>query len=157
MNNRLTSVCVALTAALAATIAWSQSKPDRPSDPPAAAAKADPAGDTTVVDANDPRLRKLPLKREGAYILNKSARFAVAAGKQILWSKQLIFDDPQLRPMVLMPCQLLEDMEKIHKEQAASGRTVRFQVSGQVFIYHNQNYFLPTLFKQIPDRRNLNP
>ncbi|MDX1565410.1 MAG: hypothetical protein R3236_08400, partial [Phycisphaeraceae bacterium] len=152
MRNRLTSICLAMALALAATIGWSQSRNDPPVDLPAAEkkqsqTKADPTQSASVVSPDDPRLRKLPLKREGAYVLNKPARFATAAaaGQQILWSKQLIFDDPQLRPMILMPCQLLEDMEKIHKEQTAAGRTVKFQVSGQVFIYHNQNYLLPTL------------
>lgn len=46
-------------------------------------------------------------------------------------------------PMVLVPCRTLMQMERIAEHR---GEAATFTVSGQVFVYHNRNYLLPTMF-----------
>ncbi len=59
-------------------------------------------------------------------------------------------DDP---PVFLMPCQLLEKIERLSDEKGQQS----FLVSGQVFTYRNANYLLPTYAVPAPDRRNVQP
>jgi hypothetical protein len=54
--------------------------------------------------------------------------------------------------MYMMPCQMLEDMERIVAER---GDSIVFIVSGKVYVYRGSNYLLPNLMKLAPHRGNL--
>ena len=51
--------------------------------------------------------------------------------------------------MIMMPCQLLESMEKLISER---GDRVVFNTSGQVFVYKGANYLLPSIMREDYDR-----
>jgi len=97
------------------------------------------------------------LKREGQFIVLRRGRIKrTTGGAASPWmftfdADRSNLDDP---PMYLMPCRMLEDMEQIVEDR---GESVPFIISGQVFVYHNANYLLPTLMKLAPDRGNLEP
>ena len=103
-----------------------------------------------------PGAERTRLLREGQIIPMKRGRMVDAGVPTARWV--FVFDadagglaDP---PMYLMPCLMLEDMEKI---AAQRGDAAVFVVSGQVFTYHGANYLLPMLFQVAPDRGNLQP
>ncbi|QQE11538.1 hypothetical protein JD969_18925 [Planctomycetota bacterium] len=56
------------------------------------------------------------------------------------------------RPLIMQPCKKLESMETIVQEL---GDRVIFTVSGQVQLYRNNNYLLPTMVKVDYERDNL--
>ena len=55
-------------------------------------------------------------------------------------------------PMVIMPCQALENMERVVAER---GDHVVFQLAGQVFVYRGTNYLLPSIWRLPADRGNM--
>ncbi len=98
---------------------------------------------TPATDANaksdEPQTK---LVREGAFLVSRRGRMVKLRTNQ--WA--FVFDaDAQGKadaPMILQPCQRLEQMERI-AEQAGDSAT--FTVSGQVFTYRGRNYLLPSL------------
>ena len=55
-------------------------------------------------------------------------------------------------PVTLLPCQLLEKMEK---ETQRSGRLIKFRISGEITKYQGQNYMLLRKVLLVYDRGNL--
>ncbi len=103
-----------------------------------------------------PGVGEADLKREGQFVVLRRGRMMRATGGASPWlfvfdADRNNLDDP---PMYLMPCRMLEDMEQIVEDR---GEAVPFIISGQVFVYKNANYLLPTLMKLAPDRGNLEP
>jgi hypothetical protein len=104
-----------------------------------------------------PGVGKGQLKREGQFVVRRRGRMKRATGGAASpWmftfdADRANLDDP---PMYLMPCRMLEDMEQIVRDR---GESVAFIISGQVFVYHNANYLLPTLMELAADRGNLQP
>lgn len=103
-----------------------------------------------------PSLPEAQLRREGEFVVNRVGRlvygsesslplFAFAADSQA---------NPEA-PMVLMPCRMLEAMEKLVANNA--GQSPAITVTGQVFVYNGRNYLLPTLMRENIDRGNLEP
>ncbi|MBL1218876.1 MAG: hypothetical protein D8M59_15460 [Planctomycetes bacterium] len=92
---------------------------------------------------------------EGTIIVDRAGRMVRSdIGGEWLFTFEADRNGKQDPPMVLMPCRRLERMEKLMEERADA--TV-FRVSGQVFVYYDRNYLLPTWY-QIPyERNNLSP
>lgn len=57
-------------------------------------------------------------------------------------------------PMVILPCLLLERMERY---AARSGAYTAMLLSGRVYVYENRNYILPTMFQIPRERTAINP
>ncbi|MAE62357.1 MAG: hypothetical protein CMJ49_13500 [Planctomycetaceae bacterium] len=125
---------------------------------------ARPLGDATTRPAHDSphRMvghapgRKLPLRGEGQFVISRRGRMIGTQSPHLRWmftfdSDTDTLDDP---PMILLPCQLLEDMEQI---VAREGDAAAFTISGQIFVYHGANYLMPTMVKRVADRGNLQP
>ncbi len=99
------------------------------------------------------------LRREGQFIVSRRGRMVRAAGAPgttTPWMVVLEADSSNLAdpPMYLMPCQMLEDMESVIQQH---GESMVFILSGQVYVYRNSNYLLPTLMKLAPQKANLQP
>jgi len=98
------------------------------------ARSAGPAREGSVVFARRGRLRR---HRTGAWI------FVFDADAEGL-------ADP---PMILLPCLLLESMEKY----ARAGKNVPLLVSGHVHVYGRRTYLLPTVYRTPHERTSLTP
>lgn len=101
-------------------------------EPPGTKARAGGAGD------------KVKLLREGTFLTSRRGRMVRSSAGD--W--EYVFDadaqgnaDPA---MVLMPCLNLAGMEKTAEKR---GESTTFTVTGQVFVYHNRNYLLPTIYQ----------
>jgi len=127
-------------------------EPARPVDPTPPEPDAEPGRKIGVA----PGAKNTRLMREGQFVLTRRARMVRAAGGATPWVLSFEADTDGMAdpPMFVMPCRMLEDMEKIVGER---GDSVTFIVSGQAFVYRGANYLLPTLMKLAPDRGNLRP
>ncbi len=125
-------------------------EPARPAD------DADPADTPARAIGVAPGAKNTRLLREGQFILTRRARMIRAAGGVTPWVLSFEADKDGLAdpPMFIMPCRMLEDMEKVVADR---GDRATFIVSGQVFVYRGANYLLPTLMKLAPHRGNLQP
>ncbi|WP_432799841.1 hypothetical protein [Poriferisphaera sp. WC338] len=93
-----------------------------------------------------------PLLVDGTFIVNRRGRLIRSPeGLQIFVFESDARENPE-RPLILQPCKKLEGMETIVQEL---GDKVVFTLSGQVFLYRNNNYLLPTLFTVDYDRDNI--
>jgi hypothetical protein len=119
------------------------------------AADADP-DQTARPLGTAPGVTSTKLRREGQFIVGRRARMVRADGGVTPWALTFDADKDGMQdpPMFLMPCRMLEDMEKIIADRDDE---VAFMISGQVFVYRGANYLLPTLMKLAPDRGNLQP
>lgn len=95
------------------------------------------------------------LMPEGTIIVDRAGRMVRSdVGGEWLFTFETDRNGKQDPPMVLLPCRRLERMEKLLEERADA--TV-FRVSGQVYVYYDRNYLLPTWY-QIPyERNNISP
>lgn len=100
-----------------------------------------------------PGARRTELRREGDSVIMRRGRMVRAQGGASSWMFTFIADSDGLGdpPMYLMPCQLLEDMEEVVAEDEQTDRV--FIITGQVFVYHNANYLLPTVMQLAPPAR----
>ncbi len=94
------------------------------------------------------------LRREGQFIVTRRARMVATNSGIAQWMVTFEGDKDGMQdpPMYLMPCQMLEDMERTVKQ---NGDSVVFIISGQIFVYKSNNYLLPTLSVVAPKRGNL--
>jgi len=93
------------------------------------------------------------LRREGEFIVNRTGRVVRSSdGAHVLFIFDADDKESPEPPMILMPCQLLESMERIITER---GEDVEFVLSGEVFVYRKHNHLLPTMMKIAVDRGNL--
>ncbi len=93
------------------------------------------------------------LRREGEFVINRRGRLVRAAdGAHFLYTFDADSKGAPEAPMIMMPCQLLESMEKLISER---GDKVVFNTSGQVFVYKGANYLLPSIMREDYDRGNL--
>ncbi len=93
------------------------------------------------------------LRREGEFVIARRGRLLRSPNSSHMI---LQFDadgqqspDP---PMVMLPCRLLENMERLVQQNADR---VVFNITGQVFVYRGLNYLLPTMFTLAVDKGNL--
>ena len=96
------------------------------------------------------------LVREGQFIVNRRGHIqrTGAGGGQVLFVFEADNEQSPETPMVLVPCQMLQNMEDIVYER---GETTTFLLSGQVLTYRGTNYLLPSMMKIALDRGNLQP
>lgn len=90
-----------------------------------------------------------PLRREGEFVLNRRGRMVRSAdGQHAIFVFDSNSENAVEPPMILMPCQLLENMEDLVRDR---GDDMTFEVSGQVFVYRGANYLLPTMMRHRPN------
>ncbi|MFW5681723.1 MAG: hypothetical protein ACOC1G_01845 [Phycisphaeraceae bacterium] len=93
------------------------------------------------------------LRREGEFIVSRRGRLVRSEdGAHVLFVFEADARDAPERPMIMMPCRMLESMEEIVADR---GSDVEFILSGEVFVYRKNNYLLPTMMKIAIDRGNL--
>lgn len=81
---------------------------------------------------------------EGTFLPSRSGRMSRSAEGEWMFTFDGGPDGASEPPMVLMPCQLLEEMEAA---AAQLGEGAVMTMSGQVFVYHGRNYVLPRYFR----------
>jgi len=109
--------------------------------------------DRKLIQGIAPGMPAPKLRREGDFVVNRRGRLKLTpSGNYALFafdSDGTSMADP---PMVLVPCELLELMEKQVQDR---GERIVFKISGQILTYHHVNYLLPTMVKLDVDRGNL--
>lgn len=81
------------------------------------------------------------LLREGAFLTSASGRIVRSSDDAWVFRFFPDGDGRRLPPMVVLPCMNLAAMEQIAESRSEQ---VTFVVSGQVFVYQDRNYLLPT-------------
>ncbi|MCG8509986.1 MAG: hypothetical protein MI741_12230 [Rhodospirillales bacterium] len=95
------------------------------------------------------------LRREGEFVVSRRGRLVHAGeGAYAVFVFEADSENSPEPPMILQPCRLLEDMEDYVDEH---GDSVVFVLTGQVHVYRNRNYILPTMMKIAVDKGNLKP
>lgn len=141
-------------------------QPDQPAPPPDGSAQE-------ILDQLDRAVGPVPRPTTGRTDRTGSGDSAdgklVAPGTVLLWRRGWMVREPEGAwsfvfeadadgesdpPMVLLPCLLLEEMEK-HVQQ--HGSRPNMVVSGRVFRYHARNYLLPTAFQIARQRTPIRP
>lgn len=108
--------------------------------------KQAPAGTTTNVTAEKRptagELPRSPLLREGSFLVEVKGTMGFN-DKSKWWRFTIQSDDPKHPSYVLsfLPCTLMADMRQI--TQSMPNQQVTFETTGQVFVYHGRNFFLP--------------
>jgi len=123
----------------------------RGNESPAAQPNKDTANDENSPQANS---QAEPL-REGIFINNRLVRM-VRSPINGAWS--IVFDSDsaglQDPPLIILPCRLLEQMEKRAKQL---GDRFQLKISGTVYLYHDGKYLLPTIMTIPYKQDNLSP
>ena len=88
-----------------------------------------------------------PLRSEGTFLVEqRGSMIHLGTGERVF-----VFHADEKgkreRPMVLLPCQKLQQMESA--DGGGSDEPASFLVTGQVFAYRGVNYFLPTMARQV--------
>ncbi len=93
------------------------------------------------------------LRREGEFVPMRRGRLVRSPnGDQVMFVFEADSKNAPEPPMVLMPCQRLEFMER---QVAERGDKVVFLASGHVFVYRGANYLLPIEVKLAVNKGNL--
>lgn len=116
----------------------------RPSQPPAAVKPVPGASRLPVWIKSEDGSRKPKLLLEGSWIIGRRGRLIRSdiSGEWLFMFESDADERPE-PPMVLMPCMALQSMER-HAEER--GDAAQFIVNGEVFVYHDRNYLLPTWY-----------
>ncbi len=119
-------------------------------------ADADEGDDQPSSTSSSTGKRPPNLKPEGAFVINRSGRLISTHAADGVWAFHFEADKNGLSdpPMIVIPCRLLDYMQRKARKQSD---TIRLVVSGQVLVYHGQNYLLPTMMKIPYERNNLSP
>jgi len=99
-----------------------------------------------------PGLAPSQLRREGEFIIGRRGRLTPQSGGRVQFRFEADDQQSPEAPMLMLPCRLLETMEKLAEQR---GEGLVFILSGQVFVYHGENWVLPTMMKLDFDRGNL--
>lgn len=144
MTRPLTSVCVAAAAAalgmasVDAASAMQQAQPD--AQAPVAHAMA------------DLRPGRIVLLREGSVLVQTTG--VLRRNDQVQWV--FVIDLPERDrelELRLLPSSTLEEMQRI--AESIDDQALAFEATGEVFVYENRNYFLPTHAPHIIETRDL--
>lgn len=85
---------------------------------------------------------RLVLLREGSTLVQTTGTMRRAEDGRWMF----VIESPRARSgafdLVLLPCATLEEMERV--AASAEGDEPNFQTTGEVYVYDNKNYFLPT-------------
>lgn len=108
--------------------------------PPGVVVPVNPAVVGALPNAERPALR-----REGEFIVNRRGRLVRSAdGQHAIFTFDRQQGSEQDPPMILLPSQLLENMEDLVRDR---GDQVSFIISGQVFLYRGTNFLMPTMMR----------
>ncbi len=135
-----------------------QSQPPAPIQP--TVRPGQPVGSPPVITRVDPAILgtapggQLPtLRREGDFVRVRRGRLVASPdGIHSLFVFEADDHASPEPPMILLPCQMLENMEGFVRER---GDKVVFILSGQITTYRGANYVLPTMMKPALDNPNL--
>ncbi len=87
---------------------------------------------------------KPTLLLEGTWIIGRRGRLVRSdIGGEWLYRFDADADGQEDPPMILMPSMALQTMERIAEQR---GDAAVFLINGQVFLYHDRNYLLPTWY-----------
>jgi len=123
-----------------------------PSGSPSPAAVADQTASEPQILGLAPDQGQPPLYREGEFIVSRRGRMLRMPSGQWVFQFEADSQAAPETPMLLMPCQLLENMEELTRQR---GDRLVFVLSGQVFTYRGYNWLLPSMMKLDVDRGNL--
>lgn len=135
-----------------------QSRQENPSiEPNARPTNDEVAGSAVQIDPKilgvAPGQEPPKLRREGEFVVSRRGRVVRASNSNhLIFAFEADSEHAAEPPMVLMPCQLLQNMEELIRER---GDRVQFVLSGQIFSYRGANYLLPTMMKLAVDQGNL--
>lgn len=95
------------------------------------------------------------LLREGTYLVSRAARVSRSeTGGEWIATFESDSDGHQDPPMILLPCRLLE---RIVAATQSEGDAAAMTLSGQVYVYRDANYLLPTVMLRPVRSGNLSP
>jgi hypothetical protein len=101
--------------------------------------RPDPAVVGVAPDQPAPQLR-----REGEFIVSRRGRVFMLPDGRAQFRFAADAEQSPEPPMYLMPCQLLEHIERLVQQR---GDELMFVLSGQVFTYHGANWLLPSMMR----------
>jgi hypothetical protein len=101
--------------------------------------RPDPAIIGVAPDQPAPQLR-----REGEFIVSRRGRVFILPDGRAQFRFHADAEQSPEPPMFLMPCQLLEHIERLVHQR---GDELLFVLSGQVFTYQGGNWLLPTMMR----------
>ena len=93
---------------------------------------------TPPVKAVDPKAKIPFIVREGDVVINRLGRLDKDAKGSALFVYEADGSSLTEPPLILLPCQKLEQMEGWAKQKPDA----KFAVTGEVMVYHNQGYLL---------------
>ena len=102
-----------------------------------------PSGTLPGLEARDLLVGASGLRAEGTFLVERRGSMIRLGRGERVFVFHATDKGKRERPMVLLACQLLQQME-----QMAEGAPTVFVVTGQVFVYGGVNYLLPTLARQ---------
>ena len=109
--------------------------------------------DTRVL-GTAPGIPQPKLRLEGEFVpLRRGRVVRTPVGNQAMFVFEADGKHALDPPMFIMPCQILESMERLVVD---GGDSVVFFLSGQIFTYRGANYILPSVMKLAVDMGNLN-
>lgn len=95
------------------------------------------------------------LVREGAFIVSRLARISRSdTGGEWMVTFDSDRNGQMDPPMVLLPCRLLERLVRVAQSEGDAARII---ISGQVYVYRDVNYLLPTVMLRPLASENLSP
>lgn len=115
-----------------------------------------PTQPATQPDVYAPVARSLQQLRPGRTVLLREGSVLVQTVGRVTQSQvdrwMLTIDRPddeagEPLELILLPCRVLEEMQRIVR--ATDGEQSTFEVTGEVFVYNDRNYFLPTHASQV--------
>lgn len=94
---------------------------------------------------------RAPLRAEGTFLVRQPGSMVRLKTGEWVFVFHRATEGAAERPMVLIPSGTLSRMERVAQER---GEEATFLVTGQVFVYQQLNYLLPTAYTVEMERRN---
>jgi hypothetical protein len=120
-------------------------KPTRDATPAPAQAVNPIASESAIpgLENTDLMLKAAPLRGEGTFLVRQRGSLVATPTGESAIVFHADANGARERPMVLLPCQTLQRMRKVVADRTTP---TAFNVSGQVFVYLDLNYLLPTAY-----------
>ncbi|MCG3125002.1 MAG: hypothetical protein GIKADHBN_03513 [Phycisphaerales bacterium] len=124
-------------------------------EPPKPAPAARPAAPSTAIPV--PRARRA---REGVFIVKQAGELLMARTGDVIFVPDKDAPVRTSRPMVLLPCQALARLEsaaglRAERPTADGDPRPRVLLTGQIMVYRQREYILPTVFQIEPPEPEL--
>ncbi len=115
-----------------------QPRASRPPSPSPTSTDASPTSPTSIITTSSSALREgqLVTRRRGRMVRGQLGGVAFVVDNDP--------DSPAMAPVGLLPCRLLEEMERVTGER---GERLALRLSGQVTTSQGKTYLLPTMFQ----------